>query len=458
MIFFHIHKASKLFFSVIRHDVVRKGRVRFLALSVFVSYMMLSGGVHSENSEPVNTVAVSNASQLNAALENAFEGSRIELSPGVYTGNFQVKISVTLDCLSGVVLDGAGEDNVLSVFSPNVVVSGCHIQNWGDDLTDMDAGIFVHTSAANFKAKDNTLNGITFGIFVDHAEAPQIVGNRIEGDLSIRSQDRGNGIHLFNVTGADVAGNEVFHTRDGIYIDTSNKNILRDNELHHLRYGIHYMYSYSNELRGNYTHDTRTGYALMQSKYLTVENNISENDRNYGILMNYITGSTIRNNDVRFVKQGVSPTGTGLINGAEGKAIFMYNSLFNEVSGNRFSGSDIGVHLTAGSEDNDIFGNTFVGNVTQVKYVANREQDWSKDGKGNYWSDYLGWDMDNDGVGDVSYEPNDAIDKLLWKYPVARILMNSPAIEMLRWAQRQFPVFRSPGIKDSFPLMKQVAR
>ena len=136
----------------------------------------------------------------------------------------------------------------------------------------------------------------------------------------------------------------------------------------------------------------------------------------------------------------------------------MYNSLFNEVSGNRFSSSDIGVHLTEGSEDNDIFANTFVSNVTQVKYVANREQDWSKDGKGNYWSDYLGWDMDNDGVGDVSYEPNDAIDKLLWKYPVARILMNSPAIEMLRWAQRQFPVFRSPGVKDSFPLMKQVAR
>jgi len=65
----------------------------------------------------------------------------------------------------------------------------------------------------------------------------------------------------------------------------------------------------------------------------------------------------------------------------------------------------------------------------------------------------LGWDMNDDGKGDVFYEPNDGIDKLLWKYPMAKLLMNSPAIEMLRWIQRQFPVFRSPGVRDSFPLM-----
>ena len=51
------------------------------------------------------------------------------------------------------------------------------------------------------------------------------------------------------------------------------------------------------------------------------------------------------------------------------------------------------------------------------------------------------------------YEPNDSVDKLLWRYPSAKLLMNSPAIEALRWIQKDFPVLKSPGVTDSFPLM-----
>jgi nitrous oxidase accessory protein len=81
-------------------------------------------------------------------------------------------------------------------------------------------------------------------------------------------------------------------------------------------------------------------------------------------------------------------------------------------------------------------------------------QEWSADGRGNYWSDYLGWDRNNDGLGDIAYEPNDNVDRLLWLYPQVRLLMNSPGIELLRWVQRAFPVMKSPGVLDSHPLMK----
>jgi nitrous oxidase accessory protein len=187
-----------------------------------------------------------------------------------------------------------------------------------------------------------------------------------------------------------------------------------------------------------------------------VVNNQSENDQNYGILMNFITNSRIAGNRISGVQTGRNPLdsrSSKTIAGAEGKAIFMYNSVFNEIVDNRFTASDLGIHLTAGSEDNVISGNAFIGNKEQVKYVSNRKQDWSKNGRGNFWSDYLGWDMDNDGIGDTFYEPNDGVDKLLWKYPAAKVLINSPAIETLRWVQRQFPVFKSPGVYDSAPLM-----
>jgi nitrous oxidase accessory protein len=147
-------------------------------------------------------------------------------------------------------------------------------------------------------------------------------------------------------------------------------------------------------------------------------------------------------------------TGDSMIAGAEGKALFIYNSLFNSIEHNHFERSALGIHLTAGSEDNRISGNAFVGNRQQVKYVAVRTQEWSVDGRGNYWSDYLGWDRNEDGLGDIAYEPNDNVDRLLWLYPQVRLLMNSPSIELLRWVQRAFPVIKSPGVQDSHPLMQ----
>ncbi|MBK8973462.1 MAG: nitrous oxide reductase family maturation protein NosD [Hahellaceae bacterium] len=373
------------------------------------------------------------------------------LPAGEYQGQFAIAQAGTVTCEPGAIIDAQGEGNALTIKVSGVKVEGCTIRRWGSDLTAMDSGIFIEKAAEGTAIMGNDLSGPGFGIWVDATKNVHIRSNRIQGDAGIRSQDRGNGIHLYAVSGAQVSDNEVWHARDGIYIDTSNHNRLEGNRLRDLRYGIHYMYSHSNEVIGNLTRRTRTGYALMQSRQLTVIGNRSEHDQNYGILMNYITYSTLQDNVVIDVRQGTS--GDNMISGAEGKAIFIYNSLFNRIQNNHFIDSSLGIHLTAGSEDNTIVGNAFIQNQQQVKYVATRRQEWSHEGRGNYWSDYLGWDRDGNGVGDIPYEPNDNVDRLLWVYPQARLLMHSPAIELLRWVQQVFPVMKSPGVEDSHPLM-----
>lgn len=401
------------------------------------------------------TINVTPTDNLQSVLDSVQSGDQVLLSEGVYQGNFVIAQAIELSGEAGAVLDGQNKGHVLQVNSAGAYIHHLRIQNWGINLTDLDSAIFVSRSAANTRIEHNYLQGGGFGIWVDASPNIKIVANKIEGDLSMRSSDRGNGIHLYNVTGALAENNEVWHTRDGIYIDTSNKNALVGNYLHNLRYGVHYMYSYHNRIANNVTRNTRTGYALMQSKYLTVVSNRSENDSNYGILMNYITDSVIRGNRVTGVQNTRNPHMQQQTNlaGLEGKALFIYNSLFNEIRDNLFAESDMGIHLTAGSEDNVLSGNAFISNKEQVKYVATRTQDWSDAGVGNFWSDYLGWDMDSDGIGDVVYEPNDSVDQLLWKFPSAKLLLNSPAVETLRWVQRQFPVLKSPGVVDSHPLM-----
>jgi nitrous oxidase accessory protein len=399
------------------------------------------------DSLPLQSVPANNLPLINHA-----DGHQV-LAAGVHRGNFIIDYPGTIECDPNAVIDAGGKGHALHIKAAGVTLRGCRIRNWGSNLTTLDSGIFVKREAHGVYLQGNHLAGPGIGIWLDATPDAVVIANRIEGDPGLRSQDRGNGIHLFNVSGALVADNEVWNTRDGIYIETANRNELRGNFLHDLRYGIHYMYSQHNTLTGNRTTRTRTGYALMQSHHLEVIGNQSEDDENYGILLNYITYSTLEGNRVSGVRQGSGADG-GMIAGADGKALFVYNSVFNTIRHNHFASSNLGIHLTAGSENNQITDNTFDRNQQQVKYVATRRQEWSHEGRGNYWSDYLGWDRNNDRVGDIPYEPNDNVDRLLWTYPQARLLMHSPAIEVLRWVQQAFPVIRSPGVKDSAPLMQ----
>jgi nitrous oxidase accessory protein len=98
-------------------------------------------------------------------------------------------------------------------------------------------------------------------------------------------------------------------------------------------------------------------------------------------------------------------------------------------------------------------GNAFIRNRNQVKYVGTRHLDWSEGGRGNYWSDNPAFDLDGDGVGDGPYRPNDLVDRVLWTAPQAKVLMNSPAVQVIRWAQTQFPALLPGGVVDSRPLM-----
>lgn len=403
---------------------------------------------------PARALADIEPGLLTEALDKAAHGDVLELDPGLYKGNFRIDKPVTLRGSPGTIIDGNGQGTPLTIAAPNVTVSDLLIRNGGANLTNLDAAIFIASDARDAHIHNNRVQARGFGIWLDKAPDVLVERNRITGDSTIRSQDRGNGIHLHNVNGAMIRDNTVCKARDGIYINVSDHNTLASNRLCNQRYGIHYMYSNSNTVQNNQSWGNRTGYALMQSTKLKIIENRAENDKGYGFLLNYITQSTIRGNVAIDIKDSTAPGSESSIEGGEGKALFIYNSQQNRLHNNIFARTAIGIHMTAGSENNGIHENALISNRTQVKYVSNRAQEWSKDGRGNYWSDYMGWDIDGDGIGDVPHEPNDAVDRILWTYPMARVLMNSPAVELMRWVQSAFPILKPRGVKDSHPLMR----
>lgn len=390
---------------------------------------------------------------LAVQVAHARTGEVIRVGPGVHHVNLRITRPLTLVGSPGAVLDGGGKGDVIRIAASGVSVRALTIRGSGTNLTDMNAGIYVEQSARDVTLSGNTLEEVLFGIYLDGPDRVRVLHNRISGITSLRRQDRGDGIHLWNDTGVEVRDNDIAHTRDGIYISVSPHNRILGNRIHDVRYGVHWMYSNDDVAADNTTHHTMAGYALMQSRNLQVRNNRSRGDTTYGMLLNYVTYSQLVGNRISYVT-GERGSGGGPVPGSEGKGLFVYNSEYNVFRGNTIEDCPIGIHFTAGSDENRIYGNAFVYNRIQVKYVQNSRQEWSFEGEGNYWSDYLGWDLDGNGRGDTPYRPNDGIDILLWKYPGARLLMNSPAILALRYVQRAFPVVLPPTVEDSHPLMK----
>ncbi|HET9539306.1 MAG TPA: nitrous oxide reductase family maturation protein NosD, partial [Candidatus Limnocylindria bacterium] len=371
-------------------------------------------------------------------LAAAAPGDRLSLSAGRHEGPIVVDRALTLEGQPGAVLHGGGTGRVVTIDAPQGVLRGMTVTGSGRDLAVEDSGIFVTARAAGAMIEDNLIEGNLIGVNLKGPKAAIVRHNRIEGRHDVQMSERGNGVSIWNSPGSVVEANEISFGRDGIFVITSRDNVFRDNRFRDLRFAIHYMYANKGTVTGNDSAGNHVGYALMYSAGLTVDRNRSAGDRDHGLLLNYANGARIEGNAV--------------VAGGE-KCVFIYNSTKNIFRGNWFEGCQIGIHLTAGSERNAIAGNAFLGNRTQVKYVGTRFQEWSDQGRGNYWSDDPAFDLNGDGLADQPYRPNDLIDQVVWSHPLAKLLLNSPAVQTVRFAQARFPALLPGGIVDSAPLM-----
>lgn len=403
---------------------------------------------------------------LAAALAGAQAGDRIILKGGRWRGPLVIAVPVTLQGEDGAVVDGGHKGHVIEVAAPGAVVTGLTITGSGADLEHMDSGVFMTKAAVGARVQDNILTDNLHGVRVQGARDALVAGNHITGRLG-RQADLGNGVTVWNAPGAVVEGNDIAQGRDGIFVTVSKKNVFRNNRMRNTRFAIHYMNTADSEVTGNDSADNGMGYAIMFSDRLRVTNNRSENDRDYGFLFNSANRSVLTGNVVighpanpdrwrdagQSAEAGVPAAEPGSEAIAPAKCVFIYNANRNEFTGNRFEGCGTGIHFTAGAEGNRMSRNDFIGNRVQVKYVGSRNLEWSENGIGNYWSDNAAFDLDGNGLADAVYRPNDMIDKVMWTAPQARVLMTSPAVQILRFAQNRFPAVLPGGVADSHPLM-----
>ncbi|WP_406857066.1 nitrous oxide reductase family maturation protein NosD [Alsobacter sp. KACC 23698] len=412
---------------------------------------------------------------LQRAIDAAAEDDTVVAAAGLHRGSIVLRKRLVVEGRPGAVVQGAGAGSVIRVEAPGATVRGLTVRGSGADLEAMDSGVFVAKDAKGAVVERNRIEGNLFGIYLHGAENAIARGNTIIGLREGRMNEAGNGVSVWNAPGAKVIENDISYGRDGVFSISSKRNLYARNRFHDVRFAVHYMYTNDSEISDNVSTGNAVGYALMYSNHLVVRGNVSDRDRDQGFVFNYANGSQILGNRVvgglqpaeRWTNRGSRPPGEHGLPAADGagvaatagarlgpeKCVFIYNANQNRFRDNWFEGCEIGIHFTAGSEGNEVVGNAFVANRNQVKYVGTRYLDWSKAGRGNYWSDNPGFDLNGDGVADTAYRPNDLIDKVLWTAPTAKVLVNSPAVQVIRWAQAQFPAILPGGVVDSKPLI-----
>jgi nitrous oxidase accessory protein len=382
-------------------------------------------------------LTVAPGQSIGAAIAAAKPGDTVRVARGAYAGHLLIDKALTLQGIDRPSIDGHGSGDVIRVRAADVTIRGFVIRDSGSDLGAQNAGVYVEPGADRVWVADCALAYNLFGVWLENVSDARVSGNTITGKRDLLSAARGNGIQVYNTRGAQILDNEISFARDGIYVDVSRDATFRGNKIHHLRYGTHYMNTNHSVWENNQSYLNRGGLALMEVRNLTVRHNVAWGNSDHGIMLRTIQDSVIEDNVVA----------------GNGRGFFIYDAEYNTVRRNLVIGNRIGVHLTAGSANNQVDGNDFIGNREQIKYVAARDVEWGR-AEGNYWSNYSGWDQNGDGRGDIAYEANDVVDRLHWQYPLIKLLLTSPAVQSLRFVARQFPLLRAPSIVDRHPRMR----
>ncbi|NNC94525.1 MAG: nitrous oxide reductase family maturation protein NosD [Chitinophagales bacterium] len=390
------------------------------------------------NAEIIKVCATCNFTTISSAINNASAGDVIEIHQGVYTeGNLLIDKAISVVGVDWPILDGQNENEILTIISDGVRVEGLILRNVGTSYLEDRSALRLRNSS-DFIIKNNRLENAFFGIYLERSNNGIVADNRIIGE-AVDEMSSGNGIHLWYCKNIEVSNNIVSSHRDGIYFEfVDNSKVHGNISEHNLRYGLHFMFSNFDEYFQNTFRDNGAGVAVMFSKKIDMYDNLFENNwgkSSYGLLLKEIYDAEITNN--KFIKNTIG--------------VYVEGSTRINYSANIFKNNGWAIKVRGGCLDNFISGNDFISNTFDLSVPSNIE---GNSFDGNYWSEYKGYDLDKDGIGDVPHRPVKLFNFIVFKTPEAMVLLRSLFVELINITERVSPVFTPKNVTDNSPSMK----
>lgn len=374
-------------------------------------------------------------SSLQARIDVARPGDRIDVQAGTYTGDLFIHRSIRLVGHGRPRLIGSGLGSVIRVRADDVLVEGFDIDGQlGGSLARDSAGI--HVAGRRVTIRDCRIVRSLFGVYLREADDAVVEGCDITGIEGRSAGEQGSGVHVWNAQRFTLRNNRVRYSRDGFYIQSASHGIVTGNEVSHVRYGLHYMNSDDNRFEDNTFQHGAAGAALMYSRRLTFARNRFLHNRGFasvGLLLKDCEDVIAEDNLVADNERGF------FIDGAV-RHIFRRNLV---------SSSDVAVVVYDSSQASRFEGNTFVGNLSPLRLVGRRTDTVFE---GNYWSEFDEPDLDADGVRDRPYRLSNVFDHLRGNLTAADLFAQGAGARVLARAEATFPVLRPITVSDTRPL------
>jgi len=379
---------------------------------------------------------------VQAALDAAAPGVVVRIYPGIYNENLVLKKTVKLEGIGRPVIRGTGQGSTVVITADSCEIRGLVIEHCGGDLQAENSGILVKSRSAVLE--NNRLRDVLYGIYLLRARQAVIRNNTISGRPELELGERGAGLHFWDSPDNIVEDNTICDARDGFYIQSSPGNQIRRNNVFRVRYGVHYMFSDRNTFEDNIFSHGIAGAAIMYSTDIQFRHNAFLHNRgfsSFGILFQDCEHCLAERNLI--------------IDNATG--IFMEALRTSEFRNNIIGENDVALEMFSSAEGNLFTGNSFIQNLSPMQLIGTSTTTrWAENGKGNYWSNYSGYDLDANGVGDIPHKIQNVFEYMEGNHPRLRLFLESPAAQAIATAETIVPLIHGPAVSDTCPLIKPV--
>lgn len=377
---------------------------------------------------------------IQEGIAQASEGDTVLVKKGVYKEvNIIIDKSIILLGENLPTIDGEDRGEIIKIVADNVTVDGFKIINVGTSYTADYAAVRV-IKKDGYLIQNLELEKLFFGIYLEKSNNGKVLNNKIKGD-AVNEYNSGNGIQLWYCKGVEVRGNNVQKVRDGIYLEFSDNIIIRQNiSRNNLRYGLHFMFSNHNVYDYNIFENNGAGVAVMFSKFVDMNHNVFKKNWGtaaFGLLLKEINDAKINDNVFQENTVGINIEGSNRI----------------EYSNNDFISNGWAIKVRGACYTNAFENNNFLYNSFDISYNGGLNDNVFNS---NYWSNYAGYDLDKNGIGDVPYRPVKLFSYIVNRTPETIILLRSLFIDIIDFSEKVSPVFTPDDLLDENPKMKTI--
>ncbi len=374
----------------------------------------------------VSPVAFGEEVDLQTLIDNANPHDTIQLPSGVYVGNFKINKPIQIRADEEVVLksNNINEPVFLIEEAREVLLNGLQIESQG-------TAIEIKNSE-NLQLENLKIRNVNSGIKIDQSDEIEISEVEIIGSNKHYSK-KDNGISLFNSSNITVSNSDISQMQDGIYFENVDQIQMQGNTVEKGRYAIHFMYSKNAVAKDNKFTENVTGVMVMMASDVDlVNNNISYQDgfNGTGITLFDVQNINVKDNKI---------TGNRL-------AITLQKTKEIDIHQNIFQMNQTAIESIKSDASNSVEENTFVGNLVNV-----RSDKVGINLIGNYYDDYSGIDIDDNGIGDEAYVALQSFGQWMVEKPVYQYYVEAPSVVLLNELDKLTNKSSKPLLVDESP-------